>query len=1737
MLTGDLAKFEWLNPSGQVQKTITYAALPGAGSFCFDPWLTKAGDPLALTAGTWSLRLVWNGTNTLTTLTFTVTGAGGGAGAATLVGSPVMTKVATASCTSAQPLAVTSFSTTDPNITIWFTLAGVRNGDNLSITLNGPNGATFTPSNHTNISVPAGTTSNWFCSSWTPTAATVAGAWTARVYQNNSSNPIFSLPFTITAVAGGGGGGAATLNVNLVQNGNAEASNPPNSSCTGAGTIPGWTITGDPSPCAYGPAFGGPLLTSPGPPDRGQNFFAGGNVIRSTMSQTIDVSAFASQIDSAAGIICTFSAYLGGYQNQNDNAKITATLRGFGSPSILGPVFAAERNNITGLILKSAAGPLPAGTRFIDIVIEFTRTDGTGNDGYADNISLILSSGTGGGGGGGDSFILRTSPDPLDFGQAPLNLPKTLNVTLSTPGNSFQVRPTASAPFSVSPTLVTVPTGGSVQLPVTFTPTFTSAQPSTGQLVLTGVTASGATPTWSVGLTGSGVTGGGGGGVGGGGTCAINITSDKGLGPFNLTSEGTADWYHIGIFSQPSSSNCPTGSIQGTQTCVASQRKNGPKVLGDLQFFGISNNAGPFVHYVGDQRGLNWTDGTQPQPSGTQSGAIMIDYGGFQFTAPADQSQRTLTLHVGVAGRDPAHTGKLIAHIDGMTDQVIPVGDSTSQDINYKIVYQAPQSTQMTVTFKQDQPTDWLLFQAAALSLPVQGSSCSATGVGGTGGGGTTVGSFTNGGFELPGTVETLNVAKNSTFITGWVVTKDNVDYVGGSFSPSEGRYSIDLDGNTPGAIAQTFATTPGTNYTATFDMAGNPAGGAVVKSMRVAAGGSSQDFTFDTSGKSVSNMGWTTKTFVFTATGANTTLEFSSLGGAGSNHGPALDNVRVTVGGTPGGGGGGGTPGCDYNVSPTDVPAGGNGASNIVLVFTGPTCTWTATQNPAFPWITVGSSGVTRTGNGSASWSVPLNPSASPRVGTFTVAGRTVTLTQAAGAPCTFALNPTTNTSPISNSGGTTTFLVNPSSSTCAWTVTLPVLSPPWVTVASGLGGTGNGTVTLNAALNSSAARSANITVGNQSSSATFTINQAGSAPCTFRVSPSTNAIPIPATGGSVSFDITPSDGSCPRYVANLHDWISIPSGKTGNGVGRVTLTIAENKGPARSGDLFVATAAGETASAKFTVNQEAANLNNTPLITKSGVVNAASYLPASLPAGAIAQGSFFSIFGSNLGPPATARVTSFPLGTTLGGVSLKFTAQGRTVDAIPAFVAPSQINGIMPSNAPTGDGTMTVTYNGLTSPPMPVKVVMNNFGSFSTAGGQGPGIIQNFITPDDQPLNTSESPAKPGQAVILWGTGLGPISGSDTLAPAAGDLPFDVQIFVGGKLATKLYSGRTPCCSGVDQLVFYVPNDAPQGCYVPVQVQVGATFSNQVTMAIDASGQKCSNTTPSGGLPVSGGKSGSILLGRADVIDSALSGSGGSPNVFSVDWVSVSFTETPAGGATGFNPLQSLPPLGSCSTNNGKDLDLLGLLGGSTASLPGGGTKKYLDAGTPLSITGPSGTKSVPKSDSGSGSYLAFVGGGLPLGLSPSQPAYFAPGLYTVSGNGGKDVGAFQARVNATTVPVWTNRDQITQIDRSFPINLTWSGGDPASQYALIMGLANDSDSKTSGSFLCLAPMGDGRFTIPVSAFANLPATGANATAFGALIFGAAPSGTPATFTATGIESGFSRFMPLSVKTMQVK
>src|ERR1700691_3386454 len=100
-------------------------------------------------------------------------------------------------------------------------------------------------------------------------------------------------------------------------------------------------------------------------------------------------------------------------------------------------------------------------------------------------------------------------------------------------------------------------------------------------------------------------------------------------------------------------------------------------------------------------------------------------------------------------------------------------------------------------------------------------------------------------------------------------------------------------------------------------------------------------------------------------------------------------------------------------------------------------------------------------------------------------------------------------------------------------------------------------------------------------------------------------------------------------------------------------------------------------------------------PILYTHGVYNAASYAPFGLPNGAIARGSIFTIFGSNLGP-AQSPSLAFPLQTTLGGVSLTVLAGGQSYNAIPLFVSPGQINAILPSAVPAGSATLTVNHNG---------------------------------------------------------------------------------------------------------------------------------------------------------------------------------------------------------------------------------------------------------------------------------------------------------------------------------------------------------------------------------------------------------------------------------------------------------
>lgn len=153
-----------------------------------------------------------------------------------------------------------------------------------------------------------------------------------------------------------------------------------------------------------------------------------------------------------------------------------------------------------------------------------------------------------------------------------------------------------------------------------------------------------------------------------------------------------------------------------------------------------------------------------------------------------------------------------------------------------------------------------------------------------------------NGSFEEGADAgEFKSLAEGSTEIKGWTVTRGAMDYIGTHWQHADGNRSLDLHGSPGyGGIKQTFKTKKGQKYKATFSLAGNPEGTVPEKKLGVEAAGVKAEFTFDVTGKTVTDMGWTTKTWEFTADGTETTIEFYSLMTEDDSWGPALDNVSV---------------------------------------------------------------------------------------------------------------------------------------------------------------------------------------------------------------------------------------------------------------------------------------------------------------------------------------------------------------------------------------------------------------------------------------------------------------------------------------------------------------------------------------------------------------------------------------------------------------------------------------------------------------------------------------------------------------------------------------------------------------------------------------------------------------------------------------------------------------------------
>jgi uncharacterized protein (TIGR03437 family) len=680
----------------------------------------------------------------------------------------------------------------------------------------------------------------------------------------------------------------------------------------------------------------------------------------------------------------------------------------------------------------------------------------------------------------------------------------------------------------------------------------------------------------------------------------------------------------------------------------------------------------------------------------------------------------------------------------------------------------------------------------------------------------------------------------------------------------------------------------------------------------------------------------------------------------------------------------------------------------------------------------------------------------------------------QAAGS-CSYTLSP--SSASAAAGGGTGSFTVTVTAGTgCTWTATSDVT---WITPTIS-GSTVSYTVQANT---STSSRIGHITAGGQ----TFTVTQAAAAACSYSISPTSNN--MAAQGGSSSISIVVTAGTSCSWTASVSSsassWLHLGSVTSGTGNGSVNYSADLNTSTvSRTGTIAIA-------NLTFTLTQAGGASATAPSIAQGGIVNAVSNR-----AGVIAQGSIFTIYGTNLGPAARWAAYQFPIPDTVNGVTVTVTQGSTTLKAYLLYVQAAQINAIMPSSTPLGNVQITVNYNGIPSTPTAATIVKVAFGINSTAYGPGPGIIKNYDGSTNPPLNTASIPAKPGQVEIMVGTGLGPITTPDNQSPPGGNLPVAVQVLVGGQQASVAYNGRAPGNAGQDQINFSVPANAPTGCSVPVQVNAGGTWSNTVRIAISTDGKHCQDSfSPFANLSSTGGNAGTIALIRLKFNGQSIK-TGGPLNA-ALDLGIGAFVKNSPGGDLAYSPLTNLPPPGACSST-------------ITTADQGTATSNIfsfdptitstLDAGAQLTVTGGAGGASgtMTQSLGSANPYAGLLGGILNTSSGTTLPPPFLDGgPFTVSGPGGKDVGPFTTNIALTPAITWTNPP--STINRASPLTLTWTGGD-STEVVVIGGSSTDQTSKAYGGFTCVAPAGAHSFTVPVNTLADLIPVGVATSSSGA-------------------------------------
>jgi uncharacterized protein (TIGR03437 family) len=252
-----------------------------------------------------------------------------------------------------------------------------------------------------------------------------------------------------------------------------------------------------------------------------------------------------------------------------------------------------------------------------------------------------------------------------------------------------------------------------------------------------------------------------------------------------------------------------------------------------------------------------------------------------------------------------------------------------------------------------------------------------------------------------------------------------------------------------------------------------------------------------------------------------------------------------------------------------------------------------------------------------------------------------------------------------------------------------------------------------------------------------------------------------------------------------------------------------------------------GRAATGNVTATVEAGG----PTVRLSAVTNAGSFQQ-----GIVAPGQIVSLFGASMGPgqgvqpglDGSGRVPTFAAGTIVlfGGVPAPL-----------FFIRGDQINAQVPYEvAGRGAVDVVVVTQGVATNVLQVQVRDAAPGFFQFQDGSNRVIALN----SDGSINSPQNPARRGDYVTFFATGEGLTTGANEEGVPAPSNPLalarlPVRVRFGGVEQTPFFAGLAPGFAGLLQINVFVPQNAPAGAAVPLQLIVGGfAGSAQPTLAV---------------------------------------------------------------------------------------------------------------------------------------------------------------------------------------------------------------------------------------------------------------------------------------------------------------